>query len=251
MAKRRIVFWGLGIAVGLSLLALASVLLFPLSPLTRSAITTVFDPDCEDRDEACQLWAAFRGNHPYPYQSFGFARLQHGRVLLVASEPPPDISHVQAIGLFNELFADRAPQTTTRKWFTGADGYVEVVLVEFSAPELNSDDLLQAPELRDRVALLHLTWYGTTYGGNVEPILRNRLKRTAAIAPNLSVTASELRTWLADATIGWSAIESDDSSVNTWADLVKAGSTHAYRSADGTLVLLTFPAAVLRDRAAL
>ena len=243
MAKRRALSWGLGIGA-VVLLVFVGVFLF-LWEGPRVSIAMAFDPGCKDGDEACQVWTTFRVNHPYPYQSFASARLKGGRVLLVASEPPPDVSHGQAIGLFMDLFADRAPRVATRRWLTGADGYVEDLLVEFDAPEMKSNDLLEAPTLRDRVALLGLAWYGTSYGVDVEPIQHERLKRTAAIAPNLHVTAAELRTWLSDIAISWSAIEDENTVFGTWAELASAGSIGAFRSTDGTLVLLTFPKALL------
>jgi hypothetical protein len=246
MTKRRAVFFGLAAGIVVALGLGGAFLVFRPADAAAS-LAAPYDPECEAADEACRVWTAFRTNHPYPYQGFASARLQGGRALLVASEPPPDIPRAQAVELFDELFADGAPRVSTRKWFTGADGYVEDVLVEFDAPELKGDDLLQAAPLVDRIALLGLAWYGTAYGTEVEPIQRNRLKRTGAIAPNLDVTAGELRSWLADASLGWTPIEGDNASATTWNGLMSARSAGAYRSADGALVLLTFPEALLKD----
>jgi hypothetical protein len=246
MTKRRALWWGLAVGIVVVLGLGGAFLLFMPADAT-SSLAAPYDPDCQEEDQACRVWAAFRTNHPYPYQGFASARLQDGRALLVASEPPPDLSRAQAVELFTELFADRAPRVSTRKWFTGADGYVEDVLVDFDAPELKGDDPLQAAPLADRIALLGLAWYGTAYGTDVEPIQRNRLKRTGTIAPNLNVTAGELRTWLADATLGWTAIEADTGAAATWSSLMNARAAGAYRSADGALVLLTFPKALLKD----
>jgi hypothetical protein len=249
MAKRNITRLGVRISVqALVILAAAMFGVFPsLSAGPPTPIAVAFDPKCPGQDEGCRLWTTFRTNHPYPYQGFAAGRLRGDRVLLVASEPPPDISHADAIELFKALFADRAPSVTTRKWYTGADGYAEDVLVMFDAPELKSDDILQEPSLRDRIALLGLAWYGTAYGTDVEPIQQGRLKRIGATAPNLHVTAAELRAWLTDPTIGWSPIEGEDSSANTWDNLASAHSLGAFRSADGTLVLLTFPKVLLNN----
>src|SRR5580692_3762763 len=79
-------------------LVLAGVLFFSLPGVIPIAKT--FDPLCQDADEACKVWASFRGNHPSPYQAFAAGQLPGGRTLLVVSEPPSDISRGEAAAFF-------------------------------------------------------------------------------------------------------------------------------------------------------
>jgi hypothetical protein len=218
----------------------------PATPPRSEDTELRFQPDCPPGDGACGAWTRFRQDHPYPYQSFAGERLADGKAVLVISEPPPNISHADALALVNTVFGDRAPNAQVRRWMIGSDGYVEDLVVTFAAPALASDDLLADPDLRSRIALLEQAWFGTTCGGDVEVIGRSALGGGGDVAPNLQVTAAELGHWMSDGQLLWTRIEDDRPVGFTWAEL--SGDTPqdgAFVSSDGTLALLSF------DRSAL
>jgi len=199
-----------------------------------------FHPDCAPGDEACSAWRTFRRDHPYPYQAFAGTRATGGKAVLVLSEPPPDVSRQQGEELVLGAFADRAPVIQTKRWMIGSDGFVEDLVVSFDAPELESDDLLSSTDIRDRLAMLQLAWYGTTCGGDVETI-GSGAALAPAPAPNLQVSAREVRKWLEDPATSWASIETSTPARQSWQQLQETGPSGAFLSQDNTLVLLTFP----------
>ena len=66
--------------VGIVVLLILIGVIPSLSANRPSTVTTASDLGCDVRDEACQVWATFRANHPYPYQSFAATRLRGSRV---------------------------------------------------------------------------------------------------------------------------------------------------------------------------
>jgi len=215
------------------------------------ATPRAFNPDCQE-DAACEAWRRFREARPYPYQAFAGHRLPEGRAVLVLSEPPPDITHAQAISLLTELFADRKPTAIVKRWMIGSDGYVEDLVATFDAPELTSDDVLSDSDLRDRIALLQQAWFGTACGGDVEVIGSASLSRASGIAPNLQVSAAELSGWLGDPKLLWTRIEDARPVGYNWGEISGDDPlSGAFVTADGTLTLFTFAKSALDDAAAL
>jgi hypothetical protein len=233
-----------GDAVSADCLSVAEPMRFDGDMRRASATGQAYQPNCPPQDEACGAWWSFRRDHPYPYQAFAGKRLGGDRAVLVLSEPPPDLARERVAGLVMSAFADRNPTIAAQPWMIGPDGYVEDVVVSFDAPELQSDDLLGSSDIRDRLGMLNLAWYGTTCGGDVETIGSGSALAPAP-APNLEISAREIRKWLEDPATLWTPIETTAPQRQAWQQLQETGPSGAYLSQDNTLVLLTFPTSLL------
>jgi len=206
--------------------------------------TVRFDPGCASGDDACAAWREFRDDHPYPVQTFAGKRLGAGKAILILSEPPPDIDRPTARNAVMGAFQNLNPVAGIKRWKIGPDGYVDDIVLTFDAPELQSDDLLQSPDIRDRIAQLQAAWFGTACGGDVE-IVGDGSARVAGTAPNLEVSAKDIGDWLSDPKLQWLPIEDYADKSESWTDLASDKANGAFLSNDGQLVLLTFDRAVL------
>ena len=215
-------------------------------PAVHFADAITYKPNCASGDAACSKWQEFRNDHPYPVQTFAGSRIGGERALLVLSEPPPDLGHNDATTIAANVFQGLHPDVSTRRWQIGPDGYVEDVLVAFDAPALKSDDLLTSADIKDRIASLHLAWFGTSCGGDVE-IINDGNARVMGAAPNLDINAKEVGDWLTDPAESWTSIEEPAAAAQTWSDLAGAHAQGAYLSHNSQLVLFTFDHSVLDD----
>src|SRR5262249_53456484 len=100
---------------------------------------------------------------------------------------------------------------------------------------------------RDRIAMLQLALFGTTYGGDVDNLDAGTPKVRPGAAANLQLTARELRAWLEDNTFQWYPLIQDTALGRNWAQIAAESPTQSLRSGDGTIIMLTFPTRLLQQ----
>jgi hypothetical protein len=229
-----------GLAVGAAALVAVvySAAMAPFGPAPP------FDPGCSATDVICSAWSEFRREHPYPYQAISIKPLGERMFALILSEPAPRTSKEELLKLLQVAFGSDFRAAERKRWFIGEDGWVEDIVIHVRANEAFEDDPLRDPLLRDRVALLHSALYGTTFGGDLEVVHGGDVNRASTIAtPRVSLL--ELRTWLADPALLWRRVNTDGSTRKNWPTLAADHEQGTWISADGTLVMLTFPIAIL------
>jgi hypothetical protein len=137
-------------------------------------------PDCARPDPVCMAWTEFRRARPYPYQAFATMPLADGSLVLIISEPAPVLAKADLEKLIRAAFGSDLLALKRPHWQIGIDGWVADLVLKIrglspSTPDRDQEtprDPLDDPLLRDRIALLHLALFGTTYGGHLEPIPR-------------------------------------------------------------------------------
>ncbi len=210
---------------------------------TRNGIADAYPAPCDQGDAACAAWRTFRTAHPYPYQTIAAKSLGDGTVALVVSEPPPGIGSPQLDALTHAIFGDDLRAVSRKHWGLGADGWLEdlVLTIHTTAAE----DPLSDATTRDRLALLAQGLYGTSYGADVEPIGVTPDDKTAVPPLDFHVTPNEVSAWLSDPSETWVPIDDAGAPGLGWQALARAGSSGAFISQDGRLVMLTFPVSTL------
>ncbi len=217
--------------------------------LTASAIAhatheaqLTFEPGCDRADPVCGAWTAFRRAHPYPYQAVAARVLGAGEIALIVSEPSPALTPGDWERLAAETFGDDLLRSVRWRWMIGVDGWVQDLVLHVRSSGARSDaQLLADAAWRDRIALLHLAQYGTTYGARVERIGEVADGDDVVTTPNLEPAAHELHAWLTDTSLRWYRIAQPDSAPQAWREPGRT-SRAALVSEDATLVMLTFPA---------
>ncbi len=220
--------------------------------------TTEFVPEC-NAVPTCLAWADFRKTHPYPYQTFAAKQLPNGSIVVVLSEPPPLLSKRAVEKLVKLTFGSDLISAQRLRWKIGIDGWVEDLVLNvkpLASEDRITPDVLFADNLfRDRIALLHLALFGTTYGGQIEMVSNATVSSGKSEALNLRVSARELSEWVAEPSLSWISLDARDSKDLTWKEIVTEKRSGAFASSDGSLVMLTVPTAQLlqaqKDRSAI
>ena len=206
-------------------------------------------PKCESNDAACFAWLAFRRTHAFPSQAMAAQRLPNGDVALVISEPPLAGDGEAFLALATKVFGSHVRlQPRLREWPIGVDGSVVDLTLTFKPASSASADLLADPQLRDRISLLHVALFGTSFGAELEIIDPSSALRADGAAPNVQVSALEVTTWLSDGS-PWQSLASPLEPAVAWQSLAAAKVSGAYLSSDGTLAMLTFPSQLVRTGA--
>lgn len=227
--------------LGLVILVAASLAL--LLYMHEEEPATAFDPQCQLHDAPCATWAEFRQGRPYPYQTI--AAKQAGDLLvLVLSEPSPAVSKTDLDMLVKSVFGPAFKHIERRRWYIGADGWLEDTIVVLTRKLQQTDKPAEDPWLTERVALLLQAMHGTPYGGDIEYI-GPRSNASAARMPRFHVTPHELMSWLEDPALTWAPVADPESDLLTWQQLTEVKAIGAFVSSDRTLVMLTFPTALL------
>ncbi|MGH8070206.1 MAG: hypothetical protein ACRERE_34160 [Candidatus Entotheonellia bacterium] len=208
-----------------------------------------YAPDCARRDPVCMAWTEFRRARPYPYQTFAIKPLADASLAIIISEPAPVFAKADLEKLIRAAFGGDLRALKRLRWKIGIDGWVEDLVLTINAPsavarakgQMTQRDPLDDPILRDRIALLHLALFGTTYGGRLEPIGAASVETARSSASNLSVSAKELHDWLIDPATVWRPVDHADTPSLPWARIAEEKASGAFTSEDGSLVILTFP----------
>lgn len=200
-----------------------------------------FAPTCAAADAACAAWVTFRRSHPFPYQAIAAGNLPDGKVVVVVSEPPPRMERAALDQLAKSAFGPSS-RVQRNRWMIGVDGWLEDLVVSFERPP--GDDANAASFLRDGTALLASALFGTTFGTEVEQITQRRPGELKLASASYHVTPKELGTWMRDASLAWQPVRRDAPAAK-WSELVSRKAVGAFASTDATLVVLTFPTALL------
>ncbi len=252
-----------GAVIATVMLAAELLVLQTVAEAQFAAPAGPYRPDCSGAGPSCEAWTQFRRHHPYPYQTFAAKRLSEDSIAVIISEPAPALPRETLRELIETAFGDDLRALYSKRWMIGIDGWVEDLVLEVSfapgAGRLDAataaiessdgglEDLLADGRLRDRIALLHLALYGTTFGGDLELIGEDAGTPRRPASTNLEVTARELRQWLLDPELGWQPIDRATVPSRTWPEISGAGLSGAFSSADNQLVVLTFPVARLAE----
>ena len=220
----------------------------PLSVPDVVQAAVPYDPHCATADLACSKWAMFRRAHPFPYQTIAFSPLQPGTLLLVLSEPPPSLGRNDLQSLVKAIFGPKMLEFSTRRWMIGVDGWVEDALVRIdvkdSAADSAAGQLLADEGFPDQVAMLHHAIWGTAFGAGLEVIEPPHNPAEAMVAPNLSVSHSELMPWFRTSSSRWRPVDDPDGQWTPWASVDQA-KPEAWVSEDNALVTLVIPVSKL------
>jgi hypothetical protein len=242
---------GLLLAISISLQsgALASTVL----PIGRLFQAQPFDPGCASGQVLCRAWEAFRRRHPYPLQTIAAEPIGDGQAIILIAEPSPNLGRARWQRLVENSFGTDLLGRRRYRWMIGADGWVEdlLLLVKTNADASDSvEGLLADPIFRDRMALLHLAMYGSTFGARLASLDALSTALVSPINTDLKPNAAELYRWITDSDLAWTLLEAgglaDDSAAH-WRDLVEPAMPATLISTDGTLVMLAFPAAELES----
>jgi hypothetical protein len=211
-----------------------------------------YDPQC-GADTACAVWAAFRTQHPFPYQAMAAAKSSDGALVVIVSEPAPVLSRADFEARVRALFGADLLDYANRRWMIGEDGWVEDVVLKlrWSAAQAALPDPLNDRTLRAGIAGLHLALYGTTFGGDLEPADRPLAAIASAAAPDLAPTPAELNAWLGDATTTWRPIHAREARPQSYARLLSEGAQGGFIDNQNQLVIFLVPASARADDAAL
>jgi hypothetical protein len=246
--KRRKWLWMTLSVVGLIVLGYALIIgrevyYYRAAKRATAAITPrVFDPACGN-DGGCKIWAQFRAEHPFPYQAFA-AQESDGQIVLVLSEPAPNLSKSELQTFVQALFGPLPSTSQNRRWPIGDDGWLEdvVLTIQVTPPPTSEStgalSFIDSAYMRERLSLLHVALYGTVYGGQVEAIGQPYAAKARGLAPNIGVRPDELRSWLGDVGLQWSKIDSNEASSKSVQALIQADDPGPYVSSDARLVLL-------------
>lgn len=200
-----------------------------------------FVPDCRDSPE-CEVWAAFRRAHPYPWQGVVAKRLRDDTAALIVTEPASALPPAQLGALAKAAFGKDLLSSARRQWLIAPDGWLEdlVLTVRVASPD---GPLLDDRLFRDRVALLHTALFGTAFGAHV--VGDDGVSAPGLPPPNVSISPRELTSWLRDESLLWLPLHSFHGEPQTWTALKERETTGAFVSNDRSLILLTFPADLL------
>lgn len=206
-----------------------------------------YHPTCLHKDVACDVWASFRRDHPYPYQTVAAAPQQDGSLILIISEPPPSISKDRLDHLVGSLFGNTVLSEERLRWYIGVDGWLEDLVLHTKAP--NGANSLESGSFRDRVALLDDALFGTTYGGGFERLDEETSQDRSlfSVASNLDISPREVREWMSKNAISWQRLNDETDEPRMWKDLQDSRIIGTFSSTDGALVMLTFPTSLLRN----
>lgn len=210
-----------------------------------------FDPKCGD-DPACAVWAEFRLWHPFPYQAF-IAKSTPEALYLIISEPGPSLDRATLESLIRKAMGSDLVKLERRRWFIGVDGWLEdLVITMRPIPPVNGNRASTSPVpnaiFRDRVAMLHVALYGTAYGAAIES--SEPPTERVPVHLDLRVTPVEINAWVTDPKLAWRPLSNRDTVAATMAALRGKRATGAFKSLDGTLVLLLVPSSALAPDAA-
>ncbi|HVT14660.1 MAG TPA: hypothetical protein VHQ90_00575 [Thermoanaerobaculia bacterium] len=249
----KIAVWTLSL-VAAAILALVVVVIVAYSKVASTpspGVATSFVPDCLRDDAVCAVWTEFRQARPYPHQTFALRSLPDHALALIISEPPPTLSKSELEGLIKTAFGDDLVALQRLRWKIGIDGWVEDLVLKVKAAPTQGQatdqagDPLDDPLLRDRIALLHLALFDTAYGGQLELVGTVPAQAARSAAPNLHVSAKEIRDWLAEPQTLWHPIEGGDAQGVSWTDVAARKMTGAFISDDASLIMLAFPTETL------
>ncbi len=214
------------------------------SPVSRVARATPYQPSCAGSDLACIAWREFRSSHPYPYQAMQGRRLKDGNLAIMIFEPPPMMTRDSLDNLIKTAFGKELREVRRLRWKIGADGWLEDIVLTVDGAQIPTDPL-QDSILRDRIALLHLALFGSTFGGSLD-LQGDTDSAVKEAAPNLKISPAELKRWLSDDSLGWLRLDSDDDVAPvSWRVIASQQKTGAFIAADRTMVILAFPARLL------
>ena len=210
-----------------------------------------YSAGCQKDDPACAAWSEFRRNRPYPYQAFLGKPLPEGGLVLIISESAPVFSKTDFEKFIKVLFGADLNFMQRMQWKIGIDGWVEDLVLRVKSPfpvtvDSQNGLVIDDPILRDRMGLLSIALYGTTYGGYIEAIPPGMALQGKSSAPNLQVSPKELNEWLSG-TAAWIAIEGSGENRLTWDAISKGKISGTFKSEDGSLVMLTFPTRLLES----
>jgi hypothetical protein len=205
-----------------------------LSDLTRRA--EPYNPTCSGNDAPCKAWQQFRLSHPYPYQAIQMVPLPNGSAAVILSEPPPIYSRQSLDVLVRSAFGPDLKSLARHRWRMGVDGWLEDLVLQVETGASATGDPLDVPLMRDRMAFLHLALFGTAFGANTDV---DRTAGKAALAPpDLDVSPSDLRRWLADPNLRWRRVDGAAGDRLSWQEISAAKATGTFASLDSTVVVL-------------
>lgn len=206
-----------------------------------------YQPPCLHKEVACDVWAGFRRDHPYPYQTIAVAPQQDGSLIVIISEPPPSISKDELDHVVRSLFGDTILSAERLRWYIGVDGWLEDLVLHTRAP--NGASALESGPFRDHVALLDEVLFGTTYGGGFERLDQGGNQDTFVfnVASDLDISPREVREWMGKDAISWQRLNNAADKPRTWRELQDSRTIGTFVSTDGALIMLTFPTSLLRD----
>lgn len=196
---------------------------------------------------ATDAWIAFRKSRPYPYQTVAVKVLPDNSRVVIISEPPPIFSKSDFDGLLDSIFHGEIASKNRLRWRLGLDGWLEDVVIVLHSEQERVADPMEDPVFRDRIGMLHLALFGTTYGGDVENLGSASPEARPGKACNLQLTARDLRTWVQDSSSQWFPLTGVAPIGRTWAQISADSATQALRSKDGSLIMLTFPTRLLQQ----
>ena len=205
-----------------------------------------FQPDYP-ATPATEAWVAFRQARPYPYQGIAIKALPDSSYVIIISEPSPSLSNAALDGLLDKLFQGEIDSKQRLRWSLGIDGWVEDVVLHLPARAKHLADPMDDPVFRDRIAMVQLALFGTTYGGDVENLDASFPAKQSRVAANLQITPHELRAWLEDASFRWYPLIEDTDVGQNWMEISASSRTQTLRSGDGSIIMLTFPTRLLQD----
>ncbi len=208
------------------------------APERSPSAVTRYQPRCES-DVACEVWRQFRSQRPFPVQTIA-GQVLGDRLVLVFSEPTLPAAELGP--LLSALFGDELRSIKARRWFIGADGWLDDVVIMVDWPgRAPAEDVLRDELLRNRLSLVAQALWGTSFGLQVEPIERDYAGLARASAPNLDPRATELAAWLRDPQMRWRRIDNEEPA-RPLAQWRAAAAEGAFVSADGRLTLLMLAA---------
>ena len=196
---------------------------------------------------ANEAWIAFRKARPYPYQAICAKTLQDGSCVVIISVPPPGLSKSDFDSLLDSIFDGEITSKQRLRWRLGLDGWLEDVVIVLPAEQERTGDPMNNAVFRDRIAMLQLALFGTTYGGDVDNLDAGAPKTRPGAAANLQLTARQLRAWLEDSTFQWFPLTEDAATGKDWAQISAESPTQTLRSGDGSIIMLTFPTRLLQQ----
>ena len=199
---------------------------------------SLFNPTLGKADNTDDAWSSFRNAFPNHFQTLALSRPSiTGVRTLVISEPPPDtLPKRKYKEQLTAIFRKHLIDIRLKRQEMALHGWGEDIVITLTGYDGDSGEL----QLRDDVAYLAQTIWGTTYKAAplALPIATGPTPWSAP--PNLSLRHTELRDWLVDGKLKLVPVELPAATPNGLAQLVNANRTGAFMTAGqrGLVVLI-------------
>jgi hypothetical protein len=189
-------------------------------------------------DTADDNWTSFRQAVPAHLQTLALSEPDKtGLRTLIISEPPPDtLPKSQYVLRLRGIFGDHFRTAKILRKETGLHGWVEDIVVGIGGYAGGGNDT----ELRDDLALLAETLWGTSYKMAPLALPAPRSREVSPEVSDIAIRQSELRDWLLDGKVRLSPVTAPAAPPRALMELAAAGTMGAFLSNDqrGLTVLL-------------